>query len=196
MCWCALSCVRLCREAPSAVHRPLELSAKPLSNRRWCRSRHTRWMIDRVGVGISPCDACVAHFRACAFAAKHRRRFLDHWLHRCSRLQSPCHRFPIVVGVDTTGTHWIAFVLHRSVYAMTPISVCALSGMQLAGRHLLRFTYNWTHFHCSRSPIGASTVDDVDASSFDKFKCTETTQGWIPTHRPSHRRFECRYGRV
>ena len=121
------------------------------------------------------------HFRACAFAGRHLRRFLDHWRHRCRRLRSTCHLSPIVVGVATTGTRWIVFVLHRSVYAMTPITVCALSGMQLAGRHLIRFTCNWTHFHCSRSPIGASTVDDVDASSFDKFKCTETTQGWIPT---------------
>ena len=86
MCGCALSCVRLFREAPSTVPRPLALSPPRLSNRRR-RNRHTRWMIALV-------LACVGvHFRACDFAGRHSWRFLDHW--NCRQRSSP----PIAVGV-------------------------------------------------------------------------------------------------
>jgi hypothetical protein len=75
-----ISCVRLCRKAPSAPHWP-PAPRSPLSHRSRGR-RCNRHALDRVGCWhpVRPCDACLScTFRACAFAGRRCRRFIGHW---------------------------------------------------------------------------------------------------------------------
>ena len=145
MCGCALSCVRLCREAQLAVPRPLELSATQLStNRRWCRSRHTRWMIDRVGVGIKPCDVLVCTFvraplqRSTVGGSSATGTFVG------AALQSPqppppqqAHALDDRVGVGMCGCALSCVHLFREAQSTVPRQL-ALSPLRLSNRRSRR----------------------------------------------------------